>query len=296
MNKFAILDRVKEIYKSKGNIIKYLKSIDGREQNSLEDILISYDFQAGAYTRGYDSNPTLRDNLSFHLASVFNKLGEFSSFLEAGVGEATILGLTVPKLKQRPTHFYGFDLSWSRIQAAKAFLERMDVEGINLFVGDMFNAPIGDNSIDVVYTVHAIEPNGGREEEALKELYRIAKKYIVMVEPATEYASDEAKKRMEDHGYVTGLYETAVQLGYEIIEHRPFEVNYNPLNPTGLIVIKKNGDLEEGNAMCCPITKSPLIENEDCFFAPDSLLAYPILNKIPCLLPQNAIVATKYQA
>ena len=46
-------------------------------------------------------------------------------------------------------------------------------------MGDMFNLPITDDSIDLVYTVHALEPNGGKEKEALKELYRITKKYLM---------------------------------------------------------------------------------------------------------------------
>lgn len=46
-NKFGILSRIKEIYQSGGNIIQYLKGVNGEAINSLEDILISYDFQAG---------------------------------------------------------------------------------------------------------------------------------------------------------------------------------------------------------------------------------------------------------
>ena len=48
-NKFGILSRISEIYKSGGNIIQFLKSLKGDSKNSLEDILISYDFQAGSY-------------------------------------------------------------------------------------------------------------------------------------------------------------------------------------------------------------------------------------------------------
>ena len=69
-----------------------------------------------------------------------------------------------------------------------------------------------DNAIDVVYTSHSIEPNGGREEEALLELYRIAKKYVVLLEPCYEKASSAARKRMEKHNYITNLFDTVNKL------------------------------------------------------------------------------------
>jgi hypothetical protein len=49
MEKFKIIDKIKEIYHSGGNIIHYLNK--GSSQNSIEDILISYDFQAGSYIK-----------------------------------------------------------------------------------------------------------------------------------------------------------------------------------------------------------------------------------------------------
>jgi ubiquinone/menaquinone biosynthesis C-methylase UbiE len=33
----------------------------------------------------------------------------------------------------------------------------------DLVVADLFHIPFADNSVDVVYTSHSLEPNGGRE-------------------------------------------------------------------------------------------------------------------------------------
>ena len=73
------------------------------------------------------------------------------------------------------------------------------------FVGNMFHIPFADNSIDIVYTSHSMEPNGGREKEAMAELYRVAGKYLVLLEPSYELATDDGKQRMDRLGYVKGM-------------------------------------------------------------------------------------------
>ncbi|MCK8489025.1 methyltransferase domain-containing protein [Paenibacillus sp. MBLB2552] len=295
-----ILNEIKRLYSNHGNIIEYFKKNSSSQANSTSQIMISYDFQAGSYIQHYRDNKELRDSFSAKLADVLNDLGSFDSLLEAGVGEAVTLGNTVSRLNFRPQNIYGFDLSWSRIKYAQQFLREFGISNASLFTGDLFCSPLRDNSVDVVYTVHSIEPNGGREREGLTELYRVARKYLVLVEPAYEFADEPSKQRMLAHGYITNLYETALQLGYEIIEHRQFEVSLNPLNPTGLIIIRKEASEEsdpktdEKSPICCPITKASIQRIKAAFYSPESMLAYPILDGIPCLLPQNAIVATHF--
>ena len=50
ISKKNMLKRIKEVYENGGNIMEYLRSGNG---NSVEDILISYDFQAGTYEEEY---------------------------------------------------------------------------------------------------------------------------------------------------------------------------------------------------------------------------------------------------
>ena len=54
-----------------------------------------------------------------------------------------------------------------------------------------------DKSVDVVYTAHSLEPNGGRELEAVKELLRITSKRLILIEPSYELADKECKIRMK---------------------------------------------------------------------------------------------------
>ncbi|MEK4711609.1 class I SAM-dependent methyltransferase [Sporosarcina sp. FSL K6-5500] len=294
MEKLSMLNRIKEIYDKNENMIAYLKKIYNNKENSLEDILISYDFQAGAYTKGYKNNPANKDLYCSYLAEIINDIGEYTSILEVGVGEATTFAVMLSKLNRLPEKSYGFDISWSRIKYARKFIDELGIKDTELFTGDLFNMPLKDNSIDIVYTSHSVEPNGGREEEALQELYRVANKYLILLEPAYELANDEARTRMKEHGYVTNLFQTAQNLGYDIIEHKLFGISTNPLNPTGVMIIKKAGTHDVINPICCPVTKTDFIIKNNTYYSPESLLAYPVIEEVPCLLAQNAVVATKF--
>ncbi|MDR3602245.1 MAG: methyltransferase domain-containing protein [Desulfosporosinus sp.] len=289
-----ILSRIKSLYSENTNIIKYLKELDKSNINSIEDILISYDFQAGTYYQDYKKDPSFRDKYSSYLANIIDNLGQYKTLLEVGVGEGTTLGPLLQCLNNKPDKAYGFDLSWSRIKYANKFLKELGIRNVELFTGNLFSTPIKDNSIDIVYTSHSIESNSGKEKDALVELYRITNKYLVLLEPSYEFASIQAKERMLSHGSVTKLFSTALELGFNVIEHRLFEISSNSLNPTGLIIIKKEFNSEALNPLCCPLTKTNLIQMNNAYFSEESLLAYPIIDGIPCLMAENAIVATKF--
>jgi len=294
MNKFKVLEKIKVLYEKKVNIISYLSKDNPNNKNSVEDILISYDFQAGSYVDLYYENPEFKNKWGQKIADIINDLGKIETVLEVGVGEGTTLGPTFNYLKNKNVRVYGFDISWSRVKIASDFLLNYSIENISLFVGDLFNIPLNDNSIDVVYTSHSLEPNGGREREALKELYRVTKKYLVLLEPIYEFGNQEAKERMDNHGYIKNMYTTVKDLGYEIVEYKKFELCSNPLNPTGLIIIEKKSMKNNSDELCCPITKTKLEKIDGAYYSKKSLLAYPILASIPCLLKDNAILATKY--
>ena len=138
-----------------------------------------------------------------------------------------------------------------------------------------------------------MEPNGGHEEELLAELYRVTNNYLILLEPAYEFASEEARARMRKHGYVTNLYETAKRLGCKVLLCELYGFIENPLNPTEIILIEKNADQSVENPFCDPLTRTPLTLKGNVYFSEDSLLSYPIVNGVPCLMKDYAIVTTK---
>ena len=196
-------------------------------------------------------------------------------------------------MRIRPSSVLGFDISWSRLKFAKEFLHDYDFKNITLFTANLFEIPLLENSVEIVYTSHSIEPNGGKEKEALKELYRIASKYLILLEPTYEFADNEARARMIENGYVTNLHSTVLELGYKIIEHRLFDYSSNQLNPTGLMVIEKNSLDFNKPDLRCPISLMELTKYSDSLlYSKNNFLAYPIIDEIPCLLKENSILAS----
>ncbi len=296
MNKIDLIPRIKELHEKGINIIEFLKKEEGRELNTLDDILISYDFQAGSYIKYTQENPSYNNLYTSAIAGILAKFEPYASILEVGVGEATTLGNIASKIDQRDNKkfFFGLDISWSRINCAISYLRQKEISA-DLFVADLFNIPLNDSSIDIIYTSHSIEPNGGREKEALKELYRVSRKYLVLLEPTNEFADEAGRSRMKKNGYIQNLAEIIAELKYNLIEYRLFDVSANHLNPTGLYIIKKESVESNDPFFCCPISKSRLKEYNDHYFSKESLLSYPKINSIPCLCPSYGILTSKHE-
>lgn len=293
----ATYSRFREIkahYQNGGNILQWIRDNKNSHFHDEQDIRISYDLQSGNYIKKFLINREFKEQYGKKLASTIASLGKFNTILEAGTGEGIMLHLLRKYLGSPYPKLMGFDISWSRLKYARYLFERFAQQDISLFSANLFNIPLEDNSVDIVFTSHAIEPNGGKEAEALKELYRVASKYLVLLEPSFDFANEEGKKRMLKHGFITGLHQAAVALGYKINTYQPFGLSVNDLNPTGLLIIEKQATSNSpSTSYRCPITFEPLsMTNEPFLSSVDSGFAYPILQGIPCLCEDNAVLAT----
>lgn len=273
-----------------------------RINSTLDDTvvraLIAYDLQAGTYVESARNNPAYINLWSTQLAGLLNPyISAGDRILEVGVGEATTLAGVMNAITAQCISAYGLDLSWSRISIAQRWIDERSVKA-RLFVGDLFSIPLADNSIDVVYTSHSLEPNGGKEEMAIKELLRIARKAIVLVEPCYELASKEAQQRMREHGYVRELKATAEALGAKVADYKLLDVCANPLNPSGVIIIVKSvispaKDEDVERIWQCPLTGVSLTDKGDYFYADAVGIAYPVLQAVPLLRSEHAVIASK---
>lgn len=300
MDKFSLLNRIKQLYtESNINIMEFLKQENDENSNDIADILISYDFQAGTYIKDFLERQQFYYDYLKPLSNIIDEISDnCKSMLDCGTGEGSILIPLLKMIKHRFDHVGGCDISWSRIKNAQIFSKSFYNGGgmTDFIVGDMCCLPCGNNSFDVVFTHHAIEPNGGREKQILSELYRVANKYLVLVEPAYELIDNsKIRKRMEEHGYIKNLYGSAKELGLNVITWRLYDNCVSELNPPGLMIIKKNDDRDSKlGEWSCPLTKTRLEKYSEGYYSKESLLAYPIIGGVPLLTRDNAVVATKF--
>lgn len=283
------------------NVMATAQACGAKDRNATAATLVAYDLQAGSYVQDVKKDPELQGRWCRQVAQLLDPwLGESSTLLEVGCGEATTLAGVLQFVGRKPRQALGFDISWSRCAVGRHWLSAQGMSA-TIFVGDMFAIPLADASVDVVYTSHSLEPNGGREREALAEIARVARRAVVLVEPIYELASDAAQERMRRHGYVRGLKETAAPLCARVADYRLLECNHNPLNPSGVIVLVKDAtpglsEKPSSDDRClwrCPWTHAPLRLIDDAFFCQASGLAFPILRGIPLLTREHAVIASR---
>lgn len=268
------LAELRELYESGENISSYLRGELDLNMNTSETIQAAYDLQAGTYRKRYYDNPDLKNQYCKHLAREIDKLGELDSLLLVGCGEAITLSLLLKYLQKKPKHIFGIDISLSRLLYAEKFSSEQGINGIKFILADLFSLPFLDNSVDLVLTNHSLEPNGGRERQALIELNRVSRKHIMMNEPSFEFGDKEARNRINKHGYVKDLDKEAINLGYNIFKHGKFPISMNPKNPTASTIIIKEHEIpfDKKEFLACPISKKPLILKKEGYYCEESYL------------------------
>jgi SAM-dependent methyltransferase len=297
-----LLIGMRAAYSRGENAMEYARSLTGSQINLTMATLIAYDLQAGSYVASVRSHLEENARWCAQLAGILGPLVDGrTSVLEVGCGEATTLAGVLQQLPRAPAHALGFDISWSRCAEAARWLAEQGVSG-SLFVGDLFNIPLANDSVDVVYSSHSLEPNGGQEMAGVRELLRVARRAVVLVEPLYELAHADAQERMRQHGYVRGLKACAEALGGNVLECRLLDYARNPLNPSGVVLIsKREGHSIAGDGVTappgwrCPLTGAPMrgAEGGDVFVVEQAGLAYPVLRGIPLLRAEHAIIASK---
>jgi SAM-dependent methyltransferase len=273
------------------NITALLKNADGlNDETSIE---IAYDLQSGEYVKWVHDHPILWRERSAEMARVLSPyVYERDSVLDCGTGEMTTLAGLGPYVPESCSLF-AFDISLSRLCEGRAFLRSCNpnlLQRTQVFCAAMSAIPLPDDSVDVVVTSHALEPNRGRERQLLQEIFRVSRRHAVFFEPSYEHATREGQKRMDRLGYVRDLEGHVQACGGTVIECHPL-AHTEALNPTyAWVVSVPRGSLTSPTSFVCPITKSPLVGEAGCLWSESGLYAYPVIREIPVLKKGNAIV------
>jgi ubiquinone/menaquinone biosynthesis C-methylase UbiE len=259
--------------------------------------LISYDRQAGTYI---DLYKTKRGKLMYYkycselYSVIFPFLKNKQKILEVGTGECvTLLGLSkIIKNKFRQILFFGFDFSFARLLQGKKFIEKNKIYP-TLFLSSMEKIPLIDNCVDIVFSSHSLEPNGGKEKIIIKECLRISNKYVFLFEPIYELNPKKNQLRMKKFNYVRNLYKISKKLDCKILDYRLLNYSQNPNNLTGVIILEKKNKRRNLLKYKCLLTETVLDKQENYFYNKKYGVFYPVIKKIPLLIEKLAIFSSK---
>lgn len=128
------------------------------------------------------------DRLTEELAAILRShCAGYDSILDVGTGEMTTFAGVAKHSFIDAADYYACDISLSRLKKGKEFfaeeVSKTIANKLQPFVANLFNLPFADGAVDIIWTSHALEPNGGQEKEALSELTRVARKKLVLFEP-----------------------------------------------------------------------------------------------------------------
>jgi len=239
--KYLNLKEAKNVYKKGKNITEYLRKELNITNNTSEILEIAYDLQAGSYIKYAKLNSKKISLYTNELSQILNKhLNNKHSLLDVGAGELTTLTFLLNQIKKKPSKVFAFDISWSRIYIGKKFFEKNIKDKkikLSLFCADIKSIPLKSNSIDVIISNHALEPNGKYLSDLIKELFRVVKKKLILFEPSYELNSLKGKKRMDKLGYIKNIKSTVKNLGGSLVEIIPIKNISNKLNPTACYII-----------------------------------------------------------
>jgi len=105
--------------------------------------------------------------------------------------------------------------------------------------GSAKSLPFADESFDVVFTILALEQMEEIQHEALSELSRVCKKYLVMVEPFREWNNESTNRhRVKSLDYFTASIHDLSKYGFKILgchDDIPNKLHYT----TNFIVAEK---------------------------------------------------------
>lgn len=215
-------------------MISYAPGQHGKPLRSTAEIAASYDAQARSSYVTKLRNPFFER----YGRAVGRKLAELAptSLLDVGTGDGYTLSYALEEV--RVPAVFGVDASKERLRIAESIL---GPRGVTFQQMDLFSLKFEDDCFDVVMTSHALEPNGGREREGIRELFRVARRYVLMLEPDYDFAPYEGQERMKRLGYVCNLWDAIEGLGIEVMQYETFPEIGNPANPTSCWVLKKGG-------------------------------------------------------
>lgn len=201
------------------NVYNNMRGVYKHPRNSF-DVYESYIYEtldyllSGTYIKHNDSvyigkNGYCRMELIRKVSELCEELSN-PKVLEVGCGSG--LNLYLLNRLNPNIELHGFEYTSARLASAILNLYTDDMVN-NLFLADATDMKLEDNSYDYLYSIHVMEQLGQEGAElAMKEMWRVCRKGIVMIEPSVIGANFYEKWRVKKMGYCEDLVSIAENL------------------------------------------------------------------------------------
>ena len=270
------IDFLKKIYLKGKNINQYLRKKTNLSETEI--IKLSYDIQTGSYIKNY--NYLKSKKVLSQLIKEINSTN-YKSLMDFGCGELTNFYTLIKNTKIKNKTFFAYDISFSRIIEGKKFIDKKKKKiALKLFSNNSLNIPLPDNSIDLITSCHALEPNKKNGYKILKELWRVSKKKLILLEPNDRLGDKLTKQRHKKHNYILNLEKKIkkITVNYKIINNK---TNFNPLNPASIFVLEKNSNKSNKFNFINPKDPNDILKKKKNFFySKKTGQTFPIINDI----------------
>lgn len=287
--KYSNLKNLIKIYKLakkrhylKKNIQQFFKN----KYDRVDTIKVAYDTQSGDYIKYFEklSNKTIKKIYFPIIETIQDNFKTSKTILDFGCGELTTSYYIFNNLKKKIFKYYANDNSLNRLIVGRNYLKRKfdknNYKKFELFCNSQYKLPFKDNSIDLVLTIHSLEPNNKIKKKIIKELFRVSRHGMILMEPHYEISSIKQKKRMNKYGYIKGIGKTFKDLGlnHKIIKKK-YHINKDNISSLFIVFKKKNAKKNKVSYVD-PLDLSKLINYGEYLYSKNNFRIFPIIDKI----------------
>ena len=253
----------------------FKKKIYLNNARSIENVKKKYDKISGSYIYSIKNENNfyaeLKDgsvvkcngNIHQYYADIISKIikqTKSKSFLENGARELTQFKMICVLLKKNNYKINktgGLDISFRRLLVGKNYLKKNNNKIDYIVQGNAAELPFADNSFDLIYTVHCLEQVPDLFEQSVNEMLRVAKNYVVLVEPSFELSNKITSNYIVYKGYVQINKKLLSNIKYKYFKRikLPFK---QYLNGAELIIYKKKSKKNKRSKVefICPKNKT----------------------------------------
>ena len=282
----------KKAYLKNRNIQKFLQKKFRLSKSEITNI--SYNIQTGSYINFFKTlSKKKKEKIYKPFFDAINKYfpGK-KEILDFGCGELTNSYYFFKNINN-VSKFYANDISLNRLLVGKKYLKNIssakEIKKFTIFCSSYKELPFLDNSIDLVISNHSLEPNNKYKDQILKELFRVSRKGLCLIEPHFEISGIKQKKRMKSFGYVSGLEKSLKRLNCNFfVIKKKFHLNND--NVSSIFIVKKKKILKKTPSYFIDCqSKKKLILKKNHLYSKDNFRLYPSIYEVPVFSEHSQI-------